>query len=188
MAVVSYTVLHILYTWYMPCDNLLIASPAMLQIHLSIHPHHASLLPPKKPSTRYYIIRDSSQQQSRNFRFGPESRIPRVFAGRWRWRCAQGAGQASSSSIFRAENWGPHGRKVEHIPPTVSRHLIASNSLALCIALEHIGHLWFPSHCILSLHKSSRPRPKGVSALECWTGGWVGRSATGRIFFFWNPL
>ena len=30
--------------------------------------------------------------------------------------------------------------------------------------------------------------PKGVLALECRTGGWVGRSAAGRNFFFWNPL
>ena len=28
---------------------------------------------------------------------------------------------------------------------------------------------------------------KGVSALECRTGGWVGRSAAGRKKFFWNP-
>jgi len=29
---------------------------------------------------------------------------------------------------------------------------------------------------------------KGVSALECQTGGWVGRSAAGRKKKFWNPL
>ena len=29
---------------------------------------------------------------------------------------------------------------------------------------------------------------KGVLALECWTGGWVGRSAAGRKKKFWNPL
>ena len=29
---------------------------------------------------------------------------------------------------------------------------------------------------------------KGVSALECQTGGWVGRSAAGPKINFWNPL
>ena len=29
---------------------------------------------------------------------------------------------------------------------------------------------------------------KGVSALECRTRGWVGRSAAGRKKYFWNPL
>ena len=29
---------------------------------------------------------------------------------------------------------------------------------------------------------------KGVSALECRTGGWIGRSAAGRKEKNWNPL
>ncbi|EDR05589.1 uncharacterized protein LACBIDRAFT_302913 [Laccaria bicolor S238N-H82] len=29
---------------------------------------------------------------------------------------------------------------------------------------------------------------KGVQGSECWTRGWVGRSAIGRKKDFWNPL